>query len=403
MASSKNPWSYLSSSVLGASHLKSGLPNQDAVLNDSIRMRRSFLIESDHAQKPIKSFKYPQPELEARVLLIADGHGSKRHFRSERGSSFAVESGFQAFHKFLFNLIFHEQLSDLSKIEAKIPLLLDFIYKYWQDKIGIDIAKHAFTAEQNELIDGKAVVAYGSTLLAVLAMPEWILYLQLGDGDILTVNKHGKVTHALPPSPEHFANETTSLCQPDALEKFQWRLQPVTDVGPAMVIVSTDGYSNSFRDDEGFMKAGQDFFQLMKDQGDDYIRNELATWLSEMTAEGSGDDITLGLLYRDTVPKPAQQAVPVGQPESEIQDSPQAPLESAVSSETITAVIAPAEPETAGVSEETQEPKTESLEAPKADEPVESNQIPLSAEPIEDSAPDTQAQSSEENNIHASA
>ena len=45
------------------------------------------------------------------------------------------------------------------------------------------------------------------------------------------------------------------------------------------------------------MKIGTDMLSIIKEEGIDYVKNNLETWLKETTASGSGDDITLGLLY----------------------------------------------------------------------------------------------------------
>ena len=69
-----------------------------------------------------------------------------------------------------------------------------------------------------------------------------------------------------------------------------------------MFLLSTDGYSNSFYNNEGFKKAGADFYKLWHDEGKDYVENNIGGWLSESSAQGSGDDITLALLVEEGWP-----------------------------------------------------------------------------------------------------
>ena len=141
------------------------------------------------------------------------------------------------------------------------------------------------------------MLAYGSTLLCVLLTSEYIIYAQLGDGDILTVSKDGEVNRPILKDERLMANETTSLCLPKAWDDFRVAFQPINGAVPALVMLSSDGYSNSFRDEAGFLKAGADYLNLIREEGIDYVEQHLADWLNEASQSGSGDDVTLGLGY----------------------------------------------------------------------------------------------------------
>ena len=92
--------------------------------------------------------------------------------------------------------------------------------------------------------------------------------------------------------------ETTSLCQPEAWKDFRssWVTKPAL---PSLVLLSTDGYANSFRSDEDFLKIGQDYLEIIRQQGIASLAEELPTILTEATQQGSGDDITLAILQDD--------------------------------------------------------------------------------------------------------
>ena len=70
--------------------------------------------------------------------------------------------------------------------------------------------------ERQEGAEGRAAVmtapelAYGATLLAAAATDRVLLYLQLGDGEILSVTAQGTTTRPLPPDDRLIANQTTS-------------------------------------------------------------------------------------------------------------------------------------------------------------------------------------------------
>jgi hypothetical protein len=88
------------------------------------------------------------------------------------------------------------------------------------------------------------------------------------------------------------------LCQPEAWKEF--RSAWVTNEAiPSLVLLSTDGYANSFRSDEDFLKIGQDYLEIIRQQGIASLAEELPAILTEATQQGSGDDITLAIMQDD--------------------------------------------------------------------------------------------------------
>jgi hypothetical protein len=150
---------------------------------------------------------------------------------------------------------------------------------------------------------------YGSTCLCTIVCPEFIFYSQLGDGDILAVDFAGKVTRPLPKDDRFIGNETASLCSPDALAVWQIRWVDLRqEQAPAMVLMATDGYGNSFKDDAGFQKVASDIWEIICHESFETVSQELESWLTEASREGSGDDISVGLLCRLSARSEAQKA-----------------------------------------------------------------------------------------------
>src|SRR5262249_50369285 len=104
------------------------------------------------------------------------------------------------------------------------------------------------------------------------------------------------VTKPLVKDDRLFANETTSLCTPDAWSDFRVNFQPITNEQPALILLATDGYPNSFRDEAGFLKVGTDILKTIHAEGLGRVKDSLEGWLSDSTRAGSGDDVTLGIL-----------------------------------------------------------------------------------------------------------
>jgi len=263
----KMKWHVISDSVRGASHIRNGLPNQDAVI------------------------RHPDPDSGLPIIMaVSDGHGSRKSFRSDRGSKFAVETALETIKEFV-RCQPGDNFTGVKRIaEEQIPRE---IVKRWKQRVMADIRG----CKDLECVDNP-FIAYGATLLTVLVTESFIICFQLGDGDILTVWENDEVERPVPKDDRLFANETTSLCTKEAWRDFRFRFQMIADSPPKLILLATDGYANSFRDDESFMRVGSDIWHIIESEGPDFIRKNLGNWLNEATQAGSGDDITVGLICR---------------------------------------------------------------------------------------------------------
>jgi serine/threonine protein phosphatase PrpC len=264
-------WEMFGASVRGAGHSRDGRPNQDCV---------GWAREGG-----------------AGVLATADGHGSARSFRSDRGSRFAV----QASVKEILSLIGpHDTPVSLSAIKRMAATALpQAIVRRWIEAVDIDLQEPE--GEPRDEVGSKPLIAYGSTILAVGLTESFAVYCQLGDGDILCVSDEGECIRPLDKDERLFANETTSLCTPQAWRDFRVAFQVFSERTPAMILLATDGYSNSFSDDSGFLKVGSDILDAIRCEGWGTVTNDLPEWLSETSLRGSGDDITVGLVVRNDI------------------------------------------------------------------------------------------------------
>ncbi len=278
-------WQVIGQSVRGASHARTGLPNQDAI---------HWFPESQQG-----------PPL---ILVLSDGHGSTKSFRSEVGSRIAVEQTARLLHEFLRGQPRTANLTSVKRTaEERIPQEL---VRRWQQSVDAHLKEMPFTDEElarltekrgggsRSELSANPRLAYGATVLAVLVTREYLLFLQLGDGDMLTVMENGEVLRPLERDSRLFANETTSLCMDRAWREVRLRFQACYGPLPALVLVATDGYANSFINDSAFLKVGPDILDILKADGLAAVQTNLPGWLEEASTAGSGDDITLGLLFR---------------------------------------------------------------------------------------------------------
>jgi serine/threonine protein phosphatase PrpC len=320
-------WRVIGETVPGASHLRAGVPNQDSLL---------FVRESSRAL-PI-------------VISVSDGHGSAKCFRSDRGSQFAVKKA-----AFLISEFLGERRGkfDLAEIENYKDFLSTEFVRRWREAVETDLKNEPFTeiefenleaksgAEAKKMIEENRFLAYGATSLTVAVEEDFILYMQLGDGDILNVSATGEVTKPLSEDPRLLANETTSLCLPKAEKDFRFLFQKISaEDSPAMIMISTDGYLNSFSSEAGFFQAGTDILQMLAaENGFHDVNDNLKTWLEEATQMGSGDDCTVAVVYRPDLLKESGKTESSEKPETTT-------IETSPSPQTAQAIAALTDPET---------------------------------------------------------
>jgi serine/threonine protein phosphatase PrpC len=281
-------WAGFGESIRGAAHQRNGLPNQD----------RWEMFPSTPGKLG--------PPL---VCAVADGHGSPKSFRSEKGAAFATTRARKVVQQFLKT---HTDLADPANLQYALKddhLPRDLVLA-WQKAVDDDLLQFPLRdAELDHLEQAEGTgarrqvlanpyLAYGATLLVTLITRQGLVFLQLGDGDILLVAEDGATRRPLAADPRLMANETTSLCMRAAWHDFRTGWLPQTEPVPALILLSTDGYSNSFQDDKAFLQVGADLLGLLRSEGAPKIHHNLRGWLEESSQSGSGDDITLAVLYR---------------------------------------------------------------------------------------------------------
>ena len=266
-------WQVVSATVPGAIHERHGKRNQDAL-----------------------SWWSAEGEKALAVLCVADGHGGSEYTHSHIGAARAVKTTQMLLvHEVLPRIVGGSDRMEQSKRNLKqwLPKLL---VRQWREKIqehakGIRLSEDGTSAQPDVPVERR----YGATLLAALLTPELHLYIQLGDGDILIVTQEGEV--ARPPfsfvDSNLIANETTSLCSKEAWRFVRLYFQPIVEEPPALVMLATDGYMNSFADNAAFEQVAKDICRMIQQNGPTAVAGLLPGWLEETSEAGSGDDISV--------------------------------------------------------------------------------------------------------------
>jgi len=270
MSSTSLKWSVAGKSVRGFTHIKQDKPCQDAIYTEQLE--------------------------EGALIVAADGHGSERCSHSDDGARIAVDVTSKLLKEFYISTRRLEIIGN----ETKTNELLRSIEENWKTSVE----QHHNENKRENLSQEQLYIKYGTTLLGVLVTPEFIFCLQLGDGDILVVTKNKQVKFAIKKDENLIGNETTSLCSYNSYQQIKTKIKYIKDeTPPVLILVSTDGYYNSFVSVEDFKKVGLDYLNLIKAYGLDEVEKYMGVWLEDSSREGSGDDITLGLICLNKISK----------------------------------------------------------------------------------------------------
>ncbi|MDQ2677606.1 MAG: protein phosphatase 2C domain-containing protein [Actinomycetota bacterium] len=271
-------WTGVSASVRGSQHVRTGLVNQDAVQ-----------VVALDAGVPLS------------VAAVADGHGGVRYVRSDVGSKLAVSIACR------LGADAGRSLGAAPTVAAAQAHLrtqfVDALIEQWRAAVFDHVATHPFTADESvtagvELVDADPLIAYGCTLLVSVLAPEWVAFVQIGDGDVVTVDRDGRATAPVPGDARLVGGETTSLCLPTA--RTDARIA-VSVPPPEMVLLASDGYGNSFASPAWMQETGSGFAEILRTSGLDDIIDRLPGWLAE-SAEAGGDDVTVALMVHGATP-----------------------------------------------------------------------------------------------------
>lgn len=158
--------------------------------------------------------------------------------------------------------------------------------------------KREVPLKQNGEKDRAAIYRlYGSTLVGLVIASAYVFAFQLGDGDIVYVDNNGidRVLQA----DKILGTETHSLSKIDSWKRAitALRRRNVEDCLPCMFMLSTDGFSNSYRSEQEYEKTCVQYFEMVKQHGASAVNASLKGWLSETSALGCGDDITVLITF----------------------------------------------------------------------------------------------------------
>lgn len=265
-------------SVKGASHVRNGTHCQD-------------------------SFKIDEVSPELSIIAVADGHGSEKSPRSEFGSKIATKTFCSIMRQYLmkYSVSLNELITYLNR-DGQLKFAQD-ICEEWQKRIRISFGRSKLERPEGTIdADGNVIwenvyKLYGTTLLGLLVTKTFIFAFQIGDGDIVLVDRDN-ITPVVE-TEKILGTETHSLSKPDA-----WR-KAVSAVlrrnakanTPYLYMLTTDGFVNSYVSEDEYKKSCREYFDMIVEHSFKKVCDNLGGWLHETSELGCGDDITMVLVY----------------------------------------------------------------------------------------------------------
>ncbi|MDA8039043.1 MAG: protein phosphatase 2C domain-containing protein [Actinomycetota bacterium] len=270
-------WWACGASVQGVNHLRTGSPNEDAAAWRTARDGRWG------------------------AACVADGHGHALAVRAAEGARLAVSVAVQ-----LASGIGDELSSGdvaTSRVEDELAELPARLVAAWAQAIERRMEEAPLTkaeldglGSERQALDRHPLVAHGTTLLLAIAGGGLTLVSQIGDGEVLSVDEAGTVARPVPGDSRLVGSNTTSLASPSAVGEFRSALLGADGNSPALIVLATDGYVNSFAVEAGFLAVGRDLLLLLREAGPESVARSLPEWLETTSRDGSGDDASMALL-----------------------------------------------------------------------------------------------------------
>ena len=247
------------------------------------------------ANKPCQDYAASHYTNDYAIGIVADGHGSDRYFRSERGSRFAVEVTMAILKEFLSST---KNMMCLPNGDWQKQIAASII-SHWNDRIENDKTNEPFTDEElraltdsdrQQIEEGKWQSAYGTTLIAILRTKQCFFGLHIGDGKCVTIDSNGNLAQPIPWDDRCFLNQTTSLCDSDAVNLFRFVYQ--TENLPIAAFIASDGVDDTYPTDDRLYEFYRTVWTMFRNYPKS-AKDDIQSFLPRMSEQGSHDDISI--------------------------------------------------------------------------------------------------------------
>ena len=239
------------------------------------------------------------------IFVVADGHGATECFRSEIGSRLAVDVAIKNLELFAQTIKKYDLYSYLSRPKERDELirsLISDIVAQWNQYVYADIKAYPIKEEEYERSQTLSSIyqkgmyltnIYGSTMIAGLVTPEYIVLFQQGDGTLVVLEEDGTIDDPMPEDDLCIRNLTTSLCDKDAAKRMRYVYMDRKEKDPIAMIAATDGVERSFGDNIHLSAFYAELFYELSELDEEQVGAYLANLLPQISQRGSQDDVTM--------------------------------------------------------------------------------------------------------------
>lgn len=274
------------------------------------------------------------------IAVVADGHGDTACMRSKLGSQKAAEIAKQCLIEFAEGVISDEQNSGTEQdsdrykgyrsiheilanaavygkeardtLKSRVPeSLTNAIVSRWHAFVNEDIRQNPLSEEEIAMAEryadayreGRRLAhVYGTTLIAALMLPDYLLLIQQGDGRCDVFYEDGTVDQPIPWDERCHENVTTSMCDEDAPTSIRSRVINLKERKVIACYLGSDGVEDAYRDMEGTHMFYRNLSCELAERGTDAFEAYLEEMLPGFSQIGSGDDVSVsGIVDMDRI------------------------------------------------------------------------------------------------------
>lgn len=229
---------------------------------------------------------------------VADGHGGEDYFRSDKGSKLACICAEECLKDFINNIDLRKPRINFDEIIVHLGMS---IISLWNDRVLDDIKKNPFSDLELDLASDKLKdrllreerreVPYGTTLIVALKIQEYIILMQVGDGNIVLIDSNNKGLDVMEEDENCFLNATTSLCDSNVIKNFRYKVVREEDI--KAIFIGTDGIDNSFTDKNQLFNFYLSVLSIFETKRYEEALDEVMEFLPNLSKRGSRDDISM--------------------------------------------------------------------------------------------------------------
>jgi len=214
--------------------------------------------------------------------IISEANPRKECFRGSVGAKLALQCT-KDYLSIVTEEINSPEILELLPPDFTNHVLLE-IANQWKQAISKHLKNHPLNSLEKEYSQQDASAIYDCSLLLFSKTVSSTCIINVGTGNVLLIDEYNQFI-SLP-------NNTTQslyLANPNLSKtSVTIRLQESQHQSIEFIMLSTSGYTHSFKTKKGLKKAAYDFSRIMDIQGPDFVKEHLPSWLSETVSQGSG-------------------------------------------------------------------------------------------------------------------